>query len=124
MNSGFIDVEVKVVVAGPNGRNFRAAWDKQKERSEATLAESCVYLGRHSVFLQDSSYTSAKSPKMGVPLEYINPPTCSACEGGKKGSLPLFRLSLSLPRSAFRSLPRFSPFAFAFAFASRFRVVS
>ena len=70
MNSGFIDVEVKVVVAGPNGRNFRAAWDKQKERSEATLAESCVYLGHHSVFLQDPSYTSAKSPKMGVPLEY------------------------------------------------------
>ena len=71
MNSGFIDVEVKVVVAGPNGLNFRAAWDKPKECSEATLAESCVYLGRHSVYQKDSNYISAKSPKMGVPLEYI-----------------------------------------------------
>ena len=35
---GFIQMEVKVVVAGSNGRRFKAAWGKQKERCVAGLA--------------------------------------------------------------------------------------
>jgi hypothetical protein len=36
--SGLISLEVKVAVAGPNGRRFAAAWDAQKERCAGALA--------------------------------------------------------------------------------------
>ena len=35
---GFITMEVKVTVAGLNGRRFRAAWEAEKERCEEALA--------------------------------------------------------------------------------------